>query len=308
MRQCTDALLHAWSRDPRFYQIGVLASMLAYGLMVLDLEVKVVFALAIILTALATQYVGSALARLESFDPRSALISALSLCLLLRTDLLSLAAAAAGLAIASKFVIRWQGKHIFNPTNFALVVLLLSTDRVWVSPGQWGHAAFFAFLVACLGLLVVTRARRSDVTLAFLGFYCLLLFGRALWLADPLIIPWHQLQNGTLLIFAFFMISDPKTTPGARAGRILFAAQVALGAILVQFGLYRANGILYSLAACSLLVPLIDRLFKAPRYRWEAPAAGRADALKTAPEEPAVSIASATHKRRSNPATSRGTP
>ena len=77
------------------------------------------------------------------------------------------------------------------------------------------------------------------MTYAFLGFYALLVVGRAVWLGDPLTIPLHHLQSGALLLFAFFMISDPKTTPDSRAGRVLFATLVALGAVLVQFGLYR---------------------------------------------------------------------
>ena len=71
------------------------------------------------------------------------------------------------ITISSKFLLRLRGKHIFNPTNFGLVALLLMTDAVWVSPGQWGNVAFFGFLMACLGGLVVHRALRSDVAIAF---------------------------------------------------------------------------------------------------------------------------------------------
>jgi Na+-translocating ferredoxin:NAD+ oxidoreductase RnfD subunit len=72
----------------------------------------------------------------------------------------------------------------------------------------------------------------------------LILFRRAIWLGDPLAIPLHQLQNGAFLIFSFYMISDPKTTPNSRAGRVLFALLVAAGAGFVQFELYRTNGLL----------------------------------------------------------------
>jgi Na+-translocating ferredoxin:NAD+ oxidoreductase RnfD subunit len=145
---------------------------------------------------------------------------------------------------------------------------------VWVSPGQWGHSALFAFLMACLGGVVVFRAWRSDVTAAFLAAYAALLFGRALLLGDPLSIPLHQLQSGALLLFSFFMISDPKTTPDSRTGRMLFAALVALGAWYVQFRLFRPSGILWSLAACSAVVPLLDRLFPARKYAWASEASG----------------------------------
>ena len=265
-------------RDPRLYQILVLAALLIYGVTRLDLEVTVPRAALLLATALLTQLACTRLWRLPAFDPKSALISGLSLCLLLRTGSLLLAAVAAMVTIASKFVLRvggggWSGggpgKHVFNPTNFGIVAMMLATGGgVWVSPGQWGNAAFFAFLIACLGGLVVNRAARSDVTYAFLFFYLAVVFGRALWLGQPMAIPLHQLGSGAFLIFTFFMISDPKTTPDSRAGRILFALLVALGAGCVHFVLYRPNGLILALAFLSPVVPLLDRLLPGQRYAW----------------------------------------
>ena len=275
--------------DPRLYQIAVLASLLAYGILALDLEVRAGRALVLLATALGTQLACTRLFRLPAFDPKSALISGLSLCLLLRTGSTALAIAVAVATIASKFVLRLRGKHLFNPTNFGIVAALLATDLAWVSPGQWGNAAFFAFLLACLGGLVVNRAARADVTYAFLAFYLAILFGRALWLGQPAAIPLHQIENGAFLIFTFFMISDPKTTPDSRAGRILFAGLVALGAGFVTFVLYRTNGLLYSLALFSLAVPLIDRLLPGPRYTWrQFPGATASPGVQATPATIAV--------------------
>ena len=261
--------------DPRLYQIATLASLLAYGLIRLDFEIPLVQAASMLGTALVTQFACTRLWRLPAFDPRSALISGLSLCLLLRTNSLSLAIAAAIVTVSSKFVIRFNGKHLFNPTNFGVVAMMLGTGLVWVSPAQWGNVTFFAFLMACLGGLVVNRAARSDVTFAFIVFYMSLVFGRSLWLGEPLVIPLHRLQSGALLLFTFFMISDPRTTPNSRLGRILFALLVAYGAWYVQFRMFRTNGLLWSLAFFSLTVPLIDRLFPGTRYEWSRPTIGR---------------------------------
>src|SRR5947208_6689938 len=199
---------------------------------------------------------------------KSALISGLSLCLLLRTNRPELAVVAAVLTIAVKFLLRFRGKHLFNPTNGGLVAMLLLTDQVWVSPGQWGSAVLFVFLMASVGSVVVMRASRSDVTYAFILFYGAMLFGRALYLGEPLAIPLHRLESGALLLFTFFMISDPKTTPDSRAGRVLFAGLVAFGAWYVQFRMFRTNGLLWSLAACSLSVPIIDWLLPGTSYTW----------------------------------------
>jgi Na+-transporting NADH:ubiquinone oxidoreductase subunit NqrB len=261
-------------RDPRFYQIASLSTLLLYGLVWLHFDVSALQIAITLGTALLIQYACTRFYHLPSFDPRSPLISALSLCLLLRTDHLAIAALAAGIAIASKFVIRWKDKHLFNPTNLALVVVL-GSGLGWISPGQWGQVAWFGFLIACLGSLVVTRAARADVTLGFLGFYVGLLFARAFWLGDPLTIPLHQIESGALLIFAFFMISDPKTTPDSRAGRIVFALIVAFAAIYVQFGLFRPNGPLWGLIVCSPLVPFLDALLPGVRYNWSRPTRGQ---------------------------------
>jgi len=266
---------HETSRiDPRYYQIAVLSGLFLYGVTVLHFDIPVAQAVVSLGTALVAQYACTRIWSQPKFDPKSALISGLSLCLLLRTNHPMLAALAAMIAITSKFALRWNGKHLWNPTNVGIVASMLLTRDVWVSPGQWGSVAFFGFLIACLGGLVVNRAARSDVTYAFLGSWLALLFGRAFWLGQTYRVPLHQLQNGALPIFAFFMISDPKTTPNSRAGRILFAALVALGAGAWQFLLYRTNGLLWSLAAFSLAVPLIDRILPGRRYEWARPSAG----------------------------------
>ena len=261
--------------DPRLYQIGVLSGLLVYGMGWLDFEITVPRAALLLGTVLATQALCDRLDGRRPANWKSALISGLSLCLLLRTNRPELAVLAAVLTIAGKFVIRIERKHVFNPTNGGIVAMLLLTDQVWVSPGQWGSVAFFAFLMACLGGLVVNRASRSDVTYAFIASYCALVFGRSLYLGEPMTIPLHRLQSGALLLFTFFMISDPKTTPDSRAGRVLFAALVAFGAWYVQFRLFRTNGLLWSLAACSMTVPLIDRLLPGDRYSWNSTAHDR---------------------------------
>ena len=265
---CPDRSLWA---DPRVYQIGTLAGLLIYGMGWLEFDITLTRAALLLFTVLATQWIGDRVTRSGApfaTSARSALISGLSLCLLLRTNYAGLAMAAAIVTIASKFLVRVNGKHVFNPTNGGIVAMLLLSDQVWVSPGQWGAVAFFAFLMACAGSLVVNRAARSDVTYAFVACYCALVFGRSLYLGEPFAIPLHRLESGAVLLFTFFMISDPKTTPDSRAGRVCFAALVAFVAWYIQFRLFRTNGLLWSLAACSALVPIVDRLLPGARYAW----------------------------------------
>ena len=258
-------------KDPRYYQIAVLSSLVVFGVVGLDFGIRWTNALLIVTTALATQYLGTRISGLPRFDPLSPLITSLSLTLLFRTDLAALAVIAACIAIGSKFLIRINGKHIFNPANIAIVTLMLGSDHAWISSGQWGSGAIGAFALACLGFVVLTRARRAETTITFLFACAALMFGRSVWLGDPLAIPLHQLQNGVLLIFAFFMISDPKTTPDARIGRVLYAALVASVAFVIQFVLYEPNAPVLALFVCAPVVPFIDAFFRGQIYRWDRP-------------------------------------
>ncbi|NNC76950.1 MAG: hypothetical protein HKN77_03240 [Woeseiaceae bacterium] len=264
---------HINLRDPRYYQIAVLSTLVAFGIIGLEFGISPFNAIAIFVLALATQFAGTKIFTLPAFDPLSPLITSLSLTLLLRTDSVAIAALAAVIAIGSKFLIRVRGKHIFNPANVAIVTLMLASDHAWISTGQWGNAAIGAFLLACLGFLVLTRAKRSETTISFLAGYSLMLIGRALWLGDPLAIPLHQLQNGALLIFAFFMISDPKTAPDAARGRIAYGALVAAVTMFIQFGLYEPGAPVLALIICAPLVPVIDALLRGDLYNWSTPSA-----------------------------------
>jgi len=255
--------------DPRFYQIAVLGTLLCFGVLVLDFGIHGYNALAIFVTAQLAQFSGSRYFGLQKFDPLSALITSFSLTLFLRTDVVAMAIFAACIAIGSKFLLRYRGKHLFNPANIALVTLMFASDRVWVSSGQWGSTTGGAIALACLGLLVLTRAKRAETSIAFLAVYAALLIGRAIWLGDPVSIPMHQLLNGALLIFAFFMISDPKTTPNSALGRCFFGALVACIAYAIEFLMYHPNGAIIALFLSAPFVPLLDMAMQGRIYRWQ---------------------------------------
>jgi enediyne biosynthesis protein E5 len=263
---------HAFWSDARHYQIAALSALLIFNLGWLDFGAQPLNSALAIAAALATQALCTNLFSLPSFDPRSPLITGLSLSLLLRADDPWLPALAAVIAIGSKFVFRIGGKHIFNPAGFAIVVLLASAHGVWISPGQWGSTVWFAALLCFFAILVLHAARRSDIAIFFLASHAALLFARAGWLGDPFAVPLHQLQSGSLLIFAFFMISDPRTAPDSRLGRFIFALSVALFAHYLAFFMQMRPALYVALIALSPLTLLIDRLLPAERFAWSRPA------------------------------------
>jgi Na+-translocating ferredoxin:NAD+ oxidoreductase RnfD subunit len=95
-----------------------------------------------------------------------------------------------------------------------------------------------------------------------------LLLARAWWLGDPWAIPIHQLQSGSLLIFTFFMISDPRTTPDSVLGRFLFALAIASLAYYMTFFMQIRPALYFALIVVSPATIVIDRLMPAKRFAW----------------------------------------
>ena len=260
----------AWQAvDPRLLQIATLSSLLILAIWRFDTVASAAQAGVTIAAALATQAVVE-----QRLNWRSAAITGLSLSLLLRAHDPLVWVAAGTLGVGSKFVIRLRGKQVFNPACFAIVAMLLGSGEAWVSPGQWGALAWAAAALVSAATLVLTRARRIDTAVAFLGAYAALLVARCLWLGDPFAIPLHQLQSGSLLIFAFFMITDPRSTPDSGTGRVIFALIVAVLAYEMQFRWQIRTGLFYALFVVSPLTPLLDRMLPSKRFTWLPEPAG----------------------------------
>ena len=254
--------------DPRIYQILTLLLLLAYGAFVLRFDFDPRGACVAVTAALVTQWFFDRFVARQSFTGQSAMITGLSLALLLRASSPWWLAVASAGAIASKFVVRVGDKHVFNPSNIAIVILIGFTDAAWVSAGQWGRGAIVGAGVVLFGVHIIRRAARSDITYAFLLFYLGALVARTLWLGDPLAIPVHQLSNGSFVIFAFLMLSDPKTTPDSRLGRVIFAASVTAIALLIRYVLYEPNALLWALALTAPFGVLLDRWIPAAAFEW----------------------------------------
>jgi enediyne biosynthesis protein E5 len=259
--------------DARHYQIAALATLLTYNFGWLDFGARPLNSACAIAGALLTQVICSRLTGLPATDLRSPLITGLSLSLLLRADEPWVHLLAGVIAVASKFLLRIDGKHIWNPAGFAIVVLIYAaSSHVWISPGSWGSEIWFVALLAFFAILVLGAARRADIAFFFLGSHAAFLLARAWWLGDPLAIPLHQLQSGSLLIFAFFMISDPRTSPDSRLGRFIFAFSVAACAHYMAFFMQMRPALYVALIMLSPLTLLIDRVMPAQRFAWNRPA------------------------------------
>jgi enediyne biosynthesis protein E5 len=257
-------------RDPRILQIACLGALLAAGAFFRDFSLRPAQIALTFAAALGTQRLFDRIARKPAPSLLSATITALSLTLLLRADNLWAMPAAAIVAIASKFAVRVRGRHLFNPANFGLGAALLILPGTWISPGQWGNDIALAAWLVVLGATVAGRARRADISWMFLLFYLGALAARILWLGQRWAVWTHQLSSGALLLFAFFMISDPMTTPSHPRGRAAHAALVAAIAYAWGFGLFRTNAVLWALFVAAPMVAVWDVLWPASGFDWKS--------------------------------------
>lgn len=261
--------IRTFAADARHGQIGVLTTLLGLQLFWADFGPTPQAITICLSVAVLAQLAGLYFVRAGHFDIRSALISGLALSILFRADDPLIYALPASVAIASKFLVRINGKHIFNPANIGIVACLaILPHHVWVSPGQWGNELWLATFLGLCALFILQRVPSRDITFTFLASYAAIIFGRHLSFGDPLAIPLNKLESGALLIFAFFMISDPKSTPDHRLARVIFAVATAIMACILQFEFRSREGLFYALALVSLMTPLLDRGFRAGQFHW----------------------------------------
>jgi len=199
---------------------------------------------------------------------KSAMITALSLSLLLRADNYSTMVLAGSLGILSKFIFRVEGKHFFNPANFGIIAVLILTNDAWVSPGQWGDDSWYGLLFAGTGSMVLKRVGRWDTTAAFLGAYAVLEGIRNLWLGWSWDVFCHRLMSGSLLLFALFMLTDPRSIPNAPISRLLWAVCIALVTFILRNQFFIPTAIFWALFVLSPLSVILDFIWSSTRFSW----------------------------------------
>src|SRR6187200_1725481 len=262
--------------DPRHFQVLFQAIFLCYGILFLHWNADWTHYIISIGGCLLFQYAADSiktkrLLKSKEFDRWgfSVLISAMSLCLLLKTDDWYVSLIAAFLTVASKYVLRFNQKHIFNPSAFGIIATLLLAKDAWLSPGQWGSNAVIFFGVVTFGTIVVTRVQKLDVSLAFLlPFIGLLYWRQAYVLGWPMDYFIHSVSTGSLLLFTFFMISDPRTSPNHPIARIIWAVLIAAVSFYLAAFKWKFNTIIWVLVAAAPLVPILDKIFKAQSFHW----------------------------------------
>ena len=283
-------------RDPRLHLAAVIISIHVLGQIGLGFRVSVPQILVAILVCAVIE-VGWTLSKTGTVVwPASAMLTGSGVALILRlSDMQSndhwswrgwyVFALVAGLSLLTKYVIRYRGSHIFNPSNVGLVAafLLLGSARIepldfwWAPFDGWMIAAYLIILVG--GLLITARLHLLGMSAAFwltlaAGIGILAASGHCMtarWSFEPVCgahFWWVIVFSPEILIFLFFMITDPKTTPAGRVARIAFGAAVALVCTLLiapqttEFGAKVA--LLSGLVVLCVARLFFDKLLPAP--------------------------------------------
>jgi hypothetical protein len=250
-------------RDPRMHVAAVLVTLQVLGQTVLGFRLSVAQILICLATGALIEFVVTFFKDSAIMWPASGLLTGNSAAFILRTpgtlhgqwwstNGLWIFIAVVAISMASKYLIRWRGRHIFNPSNLGLVIAFVALgpkltepqDLWWIPPGPWLVVTYAVLVVG--GLLIAWELRLLGLELAFMaGFAAFTAVALALVPDHCMVASWHVapmcgrelwqilVTSPELLVFGLFMIPDPRTVPDGPVARVAFGIIVAILAVLL---------------------------------------------------------------------------
>jgi Na+-translocating ferredoxin:NAD+ oxidoreductase RnfD subunit len=219
-------------------------------------------------TALVLDFVLMIVLLRQVTSPLSAYLTGLSIAILLESWDWRVFALASVWGILSKYLVHDGKRHFFNPSNFGLVVtLLLCPSVASIAPGsQWGADYRVAVVIILLGLMMMRRLNRLDLTLAWMGGYVFMACLRTALGQGGFVFSLGPMTGAEFALFTFVMLPDPKASPPTRRWRIVWGLSIA-----VLDGILRLMEIRYSMfyalfIHCAML-PLIHAVVS--RTGWQ---------------------------------------
>lgn len=215
-----------WWLQPRWLITYLITLLLVTGQMNFDI-LRTLWVLPVALgSAVAAELLFSWLVRGKVGSIQSAYISGTSTVIMIKAGVLWPYALCALIAVASKYALTYRKHHLWNPTNFAIAALLLSTS-VPVLSVQMGNTPWIVAIVWAVGLVIVSRAGVLHLTLTYLVAFTAFAALRTALTGVPFATEMAPLTGAMYQFFAFFMITDPPTTVSTRKGRITVVCVIA---------------------------------------------------------------------------------
>ncbi len=238
----SNAIARVWQRgtkvDPRYLIAFLITLVLVAGQLryhLLGGYDRLVIALGV---CMATEALYSWFDRGKVVNLLSAYISGISLTLLVKPQGGALWPFVLGgiIAISSKYVLRYRGNHLWNPTNFAVsALLLLAADRVSVLSHQFGNDITTNMVIWIFGLIIAARVGVLHITLTYVASFLILNTARAAALGMPILPEIAPITGPMYQLFVFFMITDPRTVVKGRQHQIVVAILIAIMETLIRF-------------------------------------------------------------------------
>jgi len=212
--------------------------LLVLGYLTANLTLSLLDMMAVILFTLFTEHLYLYINKNRSFYfSYSSLSTAIGIILLLYATSLWIYFVVITFALVQKHFLTFRGKHLFNPSNFALIIaLVFFYDDAHIITGQLGDNFLFTLVVLVLALSILVRVKRLIIPLIFLFSYLLLQYFLVV-LYEPSVIfeeIYHRLYMVTFMLFIYFMLTDPAVTPSSIKGQIVFGLAIALLSTLLD--------------------------------------------------------------------------
>ena len=222
---------------PAFITCILLAGHLSFG--ILESYQKTLLA---IITSIGLELVLGRIFFHKWIHPASAYITGISVGILVRSPAFWPYALCAMIAITSKYVLRVKNRHIWNPSNFGIcVVLFLAAESVTTLSIQWGNSLWAMLVIWSLGSVIIWRLKRFHICVTYVLSFLLFAIMRGWIVGDPIVSEISPITGPEYQLFIFFMITDPKTTVRSRNGQMIVAFLVAAVEML-----FRLNSCIYA--------------------------------------------------------------
>jgi enediyne biosynthesis protein E5 len=191
--------------------------------------------------------------------PASAYISGISAGILVRSPFLWPYILTSLISIASKYVLRVKGRHIWNPTNFGVsAAVFLAPATITVLSIQWGNVVAPMAVIWILGSVIVWRVGRAHISATYVASFLLFSFVRSAITGTPWLAAVAPITGPMYQLFIFFMVTDPKTTVRSKVGQCVVVFLIAFVEMLLRLGevLYAPFYALFVVGPIAMLVDI----------------------------------------------------